>query len=77
MGLNLNEQCTGRTAIHDIDQQRLRILRCTARAMANSPGGLRFKAGTRPWLEGLPVSQSASARRNGPCMDAKARPAAH
>jgi hypothetical protein len=21
--------------------------------MANSPGGLRFVAGTRPWLEGL------------------------
>ncbi len=21
--------------------------------MASSPGGLRFKAGTRPWLDGL------------------------
>lgn len=38
---------------HYIDQQLLRILRCTAQAMASSPGGLRFKAGTRPWLEGL------------------------
>lgn len=38
---------------HDLEQQRLRILRCTAQAMASGPGGLRFKAGTRPWLEGL------------------------
>ncbi len=38
---------------HDLNLQRLRILRCTAAAMANSPGGLRFKPGTRPWLEGL------------------------
>ena len=40
---------------HDLDWQRLRILRCTAQAMANGPGGLRFKAGTRPWLDGLPA----------------------
>ena len=39
---------------HYIDKQLLRILRCTAQAMASSPGGLRFKAGTRPWLDGLP-----------------------
>lgn len=37
----------------DLNKQCLRILRCTAEALANSPGGLRFKAGTRPWLEGL------------------------
>ena len=41
--------------LHDFNHQCLRILRCTAKAMANSPGGLRFKAGTRPWLEGLSV----------------------
>ena len=35
------------------DQVLLKILRCTAQSMANSPGGLRFVAGTRPWLEGL------------------------
>ena len=35
------------------DQGLLKILRCTAHYMANSPGGLRFVAGTRPWLEGL------------------------
>lgn len=35
------------------DQVLLKILRCTAHYMANSPGGLRFVAGTRPWLEGL------------------------
>ncbi len=39
--------------IQDFNKQCLRILRCTAQALANSPGGLRFKAGTRPWLEGL------------------------
>ena len=40
VALNFNQQC-------------LRILRCTAQALASSPGGLRFKPGTRPWLEGL------------------------
>jgi hypothetical protein len=40
VALNFNQQC-------------LRILRCTASALANSPGGLRFKPGARPWLEGL------------------------
>jgi hypothetical protein len=37
----------------DLEQQCLRILRCTARALANSPGGLRFRAGTQPWLDAL------------------------
>jgi hypothetical protein len=37
----------------NFNQQCLRILRCTANALANSPGGLRFKPGARPWLEGL------------------------
>lgn len=44
---------TGTAATHDLNRQCLRILRCTAHAMASSPGGLRFKAGTRPWLDGL------------------------
>ena len=44
---------------HDLSLQCLRVLRCTAHAMANSPGGLRFKAGTRPWLEGLPMPVAA------------------
>lgn len=43
----------GSTAGDDLKTQCLRILRCTARALASSPGGLRFKAGTRPWLDGL------------------------
>ena len=47
---------------HDLDRQRLRILRCTAHAMASSPGGLRFKAGTRPWLEGIPSASPQNAR---------------
>lgn len=54
--------------IHDLNQQCLRILRCTAQALASSPGGLRFKAGTRPWLEGLskarPVLIANLGRRN-------------
>lgn len=50
--------------LHELDKQRLRILRCTAHAMASSPGGLRFKAGTRPWLEGLTVAVNASSRRH-------------
>jgi hypothetical protein len=52
-----------RSALHDFDQQRLRILRCTAHAMAASPGGLRFKAGTKPWLDGLSAA-SPGQRRN-------------
>ena len=38
-------------AVLSFNEQRLRILHCTANAMANSPGGLQFKPGTRPWLE--------------------------
>ena len=38
---------------HAFEQQCLRILRCTAPALASSPGGLRFKAGTQPWLDAL------------------------
>jgi hypothetical protein len=38
---------------YQFEQQCLRILRCTAHALANSPGGLRFKAGTQPWLDAL------------------------
>ena len=43
----------------DFNLQCLRILRCTAKAMANGPGGLRFEAGTRPWLEGLSAAGPA------------------
>lgn len=42
---------------HDLEQQCLRILRCTASALANSPGGLRFRAGTQPWLDALVPSK--------------------
>ena len=58
------EAGTARSGLSDLSLQCLRVLRCTAHAMASSPGGLRFKAGTRPWLEGLPMPvparQSAS-----------------
>jgi hypothetical protein len=54
---------------HDVDQQCLRILRCTARAMAATPGGLRFEPGARPWLEGLtlaqPVAHAGGGGRDG------------
>lgn len=45
--------------LHDVERQCLRILRCTAVAFANSPGGLRFKAGARPWLDALAERQQA------------------
>lgn len=72
MALNLNlagepGKFAGHAAsalLHELDKQRLRILRCTAHAMASSPGGLRFKAGTRPWLEGLTVAANGSTRRH-------------
>lgn len=63
-------------ATNDLDGQRLRILRCTAHAMASSPGGLRFKVGTRPWLDGLPAGQSAIASRKRLSPDAGTRPVA-
>jgi hypothetical protein len=56
----LNPACNSAGAVlssgenfHEFDLQCLRILRCTAKAMAGSAGGLRFSANTRPWLEGL------------------------
>ena len=58
----------------DLDRQRLRILRCTAQAMASSPGGLRFKAGTRPWLEGIPGGTPPSCRPNARRAESAARP---
>ena len=50
---------------HDFHQQCLRVLRCTAHAMATSPGGLRFEAGTRPWLDGLGEGRPLPAARGG------------
>ena len=61
------EKCVAHTngaSIHDLDNQRLRILRCTAHAMASSPGGLFFNPGACPWLEGLPLRLSRSSRRH-------------
>ena len=55
---------------HDVDQQRLRILRCTARAMASSPGGLRFKPGARPWLDGLTLIRPVAGAGGGGRDDA-------
>ncbi|MGV8805354.1 MAG: hypothetical protein ACWA6Y_10380 [Polaromonas sp.] len=64
-------------AVHDVEQQRLRILRCTAQAMVSSPGGLRFKAGTRPWLDGLVVGAPGSSGQRGHPAPHAQRPAAH
>lgn len=62
----VGEPCN--TGGDDLKTQCLRILHCTARALASSPGGLRFKAGTRPWLDGLsgawPSGTPAASRRN-------------
>ena len=73
MGVELNrtgepKKGIGRAAstiFHDLDKQRLRILHCTAKALASSPGGLRFRAGTRPWLDGILDHLPASSRVNG------------
>lgn len=43
----------GSRRAYEFEQQCLRVLRCTAQALASSPGGLRFRAGTRPWLDAL------------------------
>ena len=40
-------------AFQGIEQQLLRILRCTAQAMVSTPGGLVYSPDARPWLEGL------------------------
>jgi hypothetical protein len=85
MGMDLNQAGEAKkgmghaasAVIHDIDKQRLHILRCTAQAMASSPGGLRFKAGTRPWLEGISVGSPATARLHGRRDDASSQPAAN
>lgn len=51
---------------HELDRQRLRILRCTAQAMASSPGGLRFKAGTQPWLDGISTGDAGFLQASRP-----------
>ena len=50
------DQASGRglsADIHDFNRECLRILRCTALALASSPGGLRFEADSQPWLHGI------------------------
>ena len=47
--------------MHSFDQQSLRILHRAAQAMACGPGGLRLKAGSRPWLDQLSTNPLASA----------------
>ena len=46
---------------HVFYQRCVDILRCTAQALYNSPGGLRFRADSRPWLQGLYVPQRGKA----------------
>jgi hypothetical protein len=43
----------GQNSLSACQNNILRILRCTAQAMANGPGGLHFVPGAKPWLEGL------------------------
>jgi len=40
-------------ALH-FETQILRVLTCTAKLLANPPGGFRFKVGSQPWL--LPLA---------------------
>ena len=54
-----------RLPLYDFEQQCLRILRCTARAMSIRPGGLRFTPGARPWLDGLPQGQPVAETGGG------------
>ena len=66
------------TALHQaLDKQRLRILRCTAQAMASGPGGLRFQAGTQPWLEGLDGSREVATLAKDPRSSARTRSLTH
>ena len=67
---------TDMAVTHDLNRQRLRILRCTAQAMASSPGGLRFKAGTRPWLDGLTAGMTVFPSRTPLSPNAGLRPIA-
>jgi hypothetical protein len=64
-------------AFHDVYQQRLRILRCTAQAMATTPGGLCFSPGARPWLDGLTASHPAASAGGGGRDDAALSAAAN
>ena len=56
--LNGSEPASTSGPLHSFEQQCIRVLRCTAVALANSPGGLRFKAGTKPWLDAMADCQS-------------------
>ncbi len=49
-GASVVDECS--KSVH-FEAQILRVLMCTARLLASSPGGLRFKPGTRPWLAPL------------------------
>lgn len=44
----------------------VRMLLCTAQDLANTPGGLRFVADSRPWLQGLPVGRDGKSRPVSP-----------
>ena len=67
---NRLERCANSAlAFQGIEQQLLRILRCTAQAMVSTPGGLVFSPGARPWLDGLTLSHpgvhAGGGRRDG------------
>ena len=47
---------------HAFYRRCIDILRCTAHALNNSPGGLRYRAGSQPWLEGLCGNARVAAR---------------
>ncbi len=54
------------SSAREIDRQCLRVLHCTARALAAGAGGLRFTPGARPWLDGLvPAAAMPSGQGGG------------
>lgn len=56
---------SARALLHDVEQQSLRILRCTAQALASSLGGLRFTPDSQPWLQGWSAVLEQAAQPGG------------
>jgi hypothetical protein len=53
LGLASGRRNSSKLTPLDFEAQIFRVLLCTARLLVSSPGGLRFKADSRPWLAHL------------------------
>lgn len=51
-----------------------RVLHRTAQCLASTPGGLRFVAGSRPWLRGLPGGQALGLTPSPACPQREGQP---